>query len=150
MENVKDQKCTINKFWVKNKIIQNVKDQSVKKPKVAIDVPELLQCRDSERDEVTTPEILLKRKGRDYEMNVSEKMTRKTTTDLGFGEVGEDEKFMRQELCSYKKIRRFCLGDDRSASLYSSSLTIKTIIIKREREKLFLCYRERKKIVGFI
>ena len=69
LENVKDQKCTINKFWVKNKIIQNVKDQSAKKPKVVIDVLELLQCHDSERDEVTTPEILLKRKGRDYEMN---------------------------------------------------------------------------------
>ena len=69
MENVKDQKCTINKFWVKNKIIQNVKDQGAKNPKVAIDVLELLQCRDNERYEVTTPEILLKRKGRDYEMN---------------------------------------------------------------------------------
>ena len=71
---------------------------------MAIDVLELLQCRDSERDEVTTPEMLLKRKGRDYEMNnVSEEMTRKTTADLGLGKVGEDEKFMRQELCSYKK-----------------------------------------------
>ena len=68
---------------------------------MAIDVLELLQCRDSERDEVTTPEMLLKRKGRDYEMNnVSEEMTRKTTADLGLGEVGEYEKFMRQELYS--------------------------------------------------
>ncbi|WZZ57523.1 hypothetical protein YC2023_057630 [Brassica napus] len=47
----------------------DLEDQIVKKPKVAIGVLELLQCRDSEIDEVTTPKILLKRKGRDYEMN---------------------------------------------------------------------------------
>ena len=75
---------------------------------------------------------------------MSEEMTRKTTIDLGFGEVGEDEKFMRQELCSYKKNRRFCLGDDRSASLYSSSLTIKTIITKRKKKVVSVLHRKKK------
>ena len=58
------------KFRVKNKIIQNVKDQNTKKKtKVAIDVPELLQCCDGERDKVTTLEKLLQRNGRDDKVN---------------------------------------------------------------------------------
>ncbi|WZZ66425.1 hypothetical protein YC2023_077795 [Brassica napus] len=52
--------------------IKAIKRPSIIRPKktrVAIDVPELLQCRDGERDKVTTLEKLLQRNRRDAKVN---------------------------------------------------------------------------------
>ena len=54
---------------VKTKLYKTLRTKIQKKPKVAIDVPELLQCRDGERDKVTTLEKLLQRNGRDDKVN---------------------------------------------------------------------------------
>ncbi|WZY72636.1 hypothetical protein YC2023_004876 [Brassica napus] len=49
--------------------VDNEMTKCAKNPRVAIDVIELLQSRDGERDEVTAPGMLLKRNIRDDKMN---------------------------------------------------------------------------------
>lgn len=123
---------------LKTKLYKTWRTKCAKNPRVAIDVIELLQSRDGERDEVTAPGMLLKRNIRDDKMNQR---------------VGGDDKehYDRSEPSTkLEKTRSVCgksfvhinivfSGDDRSTSLSLSSFSNK---IKNHGFSDFL-YREK-------